>query len=190
MGGTLKVGAARVKPSTLLARPPRRRNRIGAAPVELPRGGATQTSRGPFIEVTMLHVYTARLGRYRGPDALNITRGSGRDRGLVFAPSRALLDRSKQLQRDGTALVQTAQDDVQRLDGDWLLAMAWGRYYAAYCQEMRRSRAAHPAVWSWILGLERIVLLCYCTSAHCHRAILGRAILPSLGARFGGEILE
>lgn len=135
-----------------------------------------------------LEVYTARIGVYRGPDVLNITRGSGKGDALVFAPSSGLLQRTKKQQQDAKEALHLATNESQAMDADWLSAQAWGRYYGMYCAEMKRSYNKHRRVWDEILGRDRVTFECYCSNAHCHRHILGRAILPSLGARYCGEV--
>lgn len=135
-----------------------------------------------------LHVRTARLGSYQGPDAFDITRKSGKGDGLLFAPSWAILNPTLKAVRDGQELTKLAMDPHNDLWGRWLQSQAWGRYWAAYWREMRASRRAHRAAWDRLLARESVTLLCYCTEpSKCHRMILGAAILPGLGAVFEGE---
>lgn len=118
-----------------------------------------------------LHVYTARIG-HRDPDALDITRKSGNEFGITFAPSDALLWPAIAKRRAGTF---TGDD--------------WREYAAAYTREMDRSYVEQRDAWNMLLMCSRAVLLCYCGDAtHCHRTILAASILPRLGAVYGGEV--
>lgn len=58
-----------------------------------------------------------------------------------------------------------------------------------YTAEMRRSYRHYRQAWDLLLSWPRVVLLCMCTDPeHCHRTVLGREILPRLGARYAGEL--
>lgn len=119
----------------------------------------------------MTTVRTARVGS-REPDALDVTRKSaGRD-GIAFAPSWALLGPFLSARRAGA--------DTEAL---------WPGYVAAYTAEMRASYRAARGVWERLLARPRVVLLCYCTDPErCHRTLLARDILPTLGATYAGEL--
>lgn len=117
-----------------------------------------------------LHVRTARVS-YAGPDRLDITRKSGDDFGLAFAPSWTLL---------APALRARAAGEVD--------AAAWAAYVEAYTDEMRASYRSWPITWGRLLALSRVVLVCYCTDAErCHRRVLA-GILVKLGAVDEGEV--
>jgi uncharacterized protein YeaO (DUF488 family) len=117
-----------------------------------------------------LHVRTARVS-YGGPDRLDVTRKTGDDFGLAFAPSWKLL---------GPVLQARA---AEQLDED-----AWREYVAAYTDEMRASYRANPNAWAAILRMERVVLVCYCTDpVRCHRRVLA-GVLAKLGAVDEGEL--
>lgn len=120
---------------------------------------------------------------YRGADWLDITRKGARERpepgghrgmGAAFAPSQKLLSeflRKRESRPEGET------------DREWL------DYVELYTDEMRKSYVASRASWDRLLALESVVLLCYCTeSARCHRSVLGREILPKLGAKYMGEL--
>jgi hypothetical protein len=128
-----------------------------------------------------LDVYTARISS-RDPDRLDITRKSGKGDALAFAPSWAIL---------GPALesLRRAQAAGGKLGGQMALD-AWRRYVRAYRDEMRASYRLERAAWERLLGRRRVVLCCYCADpCRCHRTLLGRFILPKLGASFCGEVL-
>jgi len=131
-----------------------------------------------------VHVFTARLG-IRDDDHLDVSLqgnvrrankgevGGHRGIGLFFAPSPELL------------YPYLSKRKFNRLtDGDW------ERYVAAYTEEMRLSYRERRPAWDALLGLPRVVLLCFCTDPErCHRTVLGRDILPKLGVTYCGEIV-
>ena len=126
-----------------------------------------------------LRVYTAPLphhGRpgYRGPGALDVTRGSG-GWGAAFAPSRELLNEANRRKRQAGS-DPLAQDAV----------FAW--YEPRYLDEMRASYRRSPRLWKLLLGMGEVTLCCYClgTKRRCHRFLLAD-ILTKLGARYCGE---
>lgn len=113
-----------------------------------------------------LHVFTARI-EHRDPDALDITRMTGNP---AFAPSWAILKPALAGMRAGDAA-------------------AWDAYVPAYLAEMRESYRRDRAEWDALLARERVVLCCYCVdSTRCHRTVLGRTVLTTLGAFFLGEL--
>jgi uncharacterized protein YeaO (DUF488 family) len=126
-----------------------------------------------------LRVYTARLPHHRqpgyvGPDALDISRGSGGGAGDPFAPSRALLNAANACKRR-----------LRGRDQDLDFLFAW--YRELYVEEMRDSYRRHYAAWRALLARPSVVLCCYCGSARCHRRLLAD-ILVRLGAVDGGEL--
>ncbi len=140
-----------------------------------------------------LLVYTSRLPHhgcdgYRGPDALDVTRGSGGERGNPFAPSRALL-----------AAGQAAKTAAKRKSApggataDERLDLWFAMYREFYLVELRESYRSHRSSWEALLqrhhipGRERVVLCCYCGSHRCHRRILAE-VLGKLGAVDCGEL--
>jgi len=113
-----------------------------------------------------LEVHTARVS-YGGPDRLDVTRKSGTQEGLCFAPSWALLRQAH-----------------PKLGGK----MSWAEYEKRYTAEMRASYRANLPVWQALLGRQRVVLVCYCSDPdRCHRTVLAR-ILGHCGALVRGEI--
>jgi hypothetical protein len=115
-------------------------------------------------------VYTARIG-YQGADALDVSRKSGNELGLAFAPSWSIL---------GPALAK--RRDVGLSDTDWTA------YVEAYTAEMRASYRDHGDRWNLVLLCAEVTVLCYCTDAlRCHRTVLARDILPRFGCAYGGE---
>ena len=114
----------------------------------------------------MVRAFTAQIGRYHGPDALDITIKSASPEARPFAP-----------------------DDWQMVMGVKQGRIAQEAYRAYYTELMRMSCGAHRAEWDALLAREEVTLLCYCppTFLSCHRLILGRDILPRLGATWCGE---
>lgn len=118
--------------------------------------------------MTTTKVWTARLST-RDPDAFNVTRKSGDP---VFAPSWALLRTALEVRRTGRG----STDDE------------WRAYARAYLAEMDGSYKANRPAWDALLGLQRVVLTCYCVNPErCHRKLLG-LVLGRLGADFRGEL--
>lgn len=83
-----------------------------------------------------LIVYTSRISS-RDPDRFDVTRKSGKEDGLAFAPSWAILRPALEVRGSGPEAA----------------FYAWQRYVPA-----------------------------------CHRTLLGRFILPRLGAKYMGEV--
>ena len=117
-----------------------------------------------------VQVIAARIDS-RDPDRLDITRKSATGIGLSFAPSWELLGPFLR-RRQRTPL--TSED--------------WAEYVKGYTAEMRRSFRKRRADWDALLARERVVIVCFCVDpTRCHRTILGRDILPKLGALWLGE---
>lgn len=126
-----------------------------------------------------LQVYAARISS-RDPDRLDITRKSGGATGTPFAPSWPILRPALDAMRIASQMDGPA--------GEAHEAQAWARYVPAYTAEMRVSYRAHRPTWNALLARPRVVLVCYCTRPErCHRTVLGRDILPRLGAEWCGE---
>lgn len=127
-----------------------------------------------------LEVHTARIN-YRGEGWLDITRaqkvtaateGGHLGIGLAFAPSRHLL-----------------RFYLERKRSSGLTDREWLEYAARYTEEMRASYKRNRAPWNTLLSMPRVTLLCFCQDpTRCHRTILGREILPKLGAQYMGEL--
>jgi uncharacterized protein YeaO (DUF488 family) len=132
-----------------------------------------------------LRVYTAqlpnpraRIAGYRGPDALDVTRGSGGPYGGSFAPSRGLLDEANRRKRRAYGVESQ-------------LAMVWSWYQPLYTEEMRASYRNNFAAWRALLAREGdVTLCCYCGTANrCHRRLLV-AMLVAAGERLGLEVID
>lgn len=130
-----------------------------------------------------LEVFTAKLGYRDSNDWLDITRGQLTNEtpgghlgiGLAFAPSLALLRHYLKARTESADNV--LPDDV------------WGRYTQSYLVEMRESYKHKRRCWDELLARDRVVLLCFCKDPEiqCHRHVLARQILPTLGAKFCTE---
>lgn len=133
-----------------------------------------------------LTVHTARMGYRADADWLDVTYQGNKRRieqrpeeplghrtiGYVFAPSPDLLYPYLAARRRG--------QETREL---------WDQYVRDYTLQMRVSYRTYRPAWQLLLSWKRAVLLCMCTDPdHCHRTVLGREILPRLGARFGGEL--
>lgn len=121
--------------------------------------------------MTPLRVYTSTLA-YEGAGRLDCTRGSGGWFADPFAPSKHLLSRYH-----------------PAWGGIGIDASNWKRFREAYLSEMRVSYRQRPDAWGSLFVASPLVLCCHePPGAYCHRLILGREILPKLGAVYEGEI--
>lgn len=131
-----------------------------------------------------LRVFTSRMG-IRDPDYLDITVQGNlkrmeagehlghRGMGSVFAPEPAKFYAMLSKRRSGSL------GDV-----DWIM------YRGDYIRYMRVSYRKYREQWSALLGLERVVLLCFCKDAErCHRTVLAKDVLVKLGCQYVGEIV-
>lgn len=138
-----------------------------------------------------LQVWTARI-TYAGPDALDVTRATAHNVGLVmnrdvpgaiFAPSWSIVNR---IQREfEMADRERAYGRAQR--ADHIVQASWIAYARKYTVEMRLSYKQHRTGWDALLKRETVTLCCFCVEqAYCHRTLLA-AILGKLGAQIMGE---
>lgn len=133
-----------------------------------------------------LTVLTARMGYKSDQDWLDVTLQGNERRidknpdeplghrriGFVFAPSPDIVYPYLSKRRFGH-------------ETDAL----WSKYVEDYKGEMRESYKRYRQCWELLLRWPRVVLLCMCTNhERCHRTILGRDILPKLGATYLGEV--
>ena len=163
-----------------------------------------------------LEVWTARIGVH-DPDALDITRGSGRG-ALAFAPSEAILwpainaRRAAEKDREMAAQFEAREEGAGvalRRAADAREEQAWVDLEPKYLAEMRVSfgmQEGHKdfgalerlavqhgvkpdrAAWRALLARRRVVLACFCTNPErCHRRLLAR-ILARCGAVDRGEL--
>jgi len=126
-------------------------------------------------------IWTARLPHhgcpgYTGPDALDVTRGSGGPFGGAFAPSRELLAEANKRKR-------AAKGDADHL------AMVWSWYVPLYTEEMRTSWRTNRQAWLAMLARDLTTLCCYCAHPErCHRSLLA-VLLQRAGERRGIEVV-
>lgn len=129
-------------------------------------------------------VYSARIS-YRGPDALDVTRMTGKE-GLIFAPSWTILRPALAARKLVGGAIRCGQlDEARRIEDE-----AWAEYEPLYLQEMRESYRAHRVRWQAHLCVDERTFVCYCAETfgvlHCHRRLLV-GIFVALGATNGGE---
>lgn len=112
-----------------------------------------------------VQVSTGQLGRYRGPDGLDITIKSSRGLGRTFAPP------------SWDMVLGVKRGTVSELHyRDW------------YLNVLRTSYRTQPRAWQQLLALPKVVLLCYCRpGTFCHRHLLAD-VLGKLGAELHGEV--
>lgn len=110
-----------------------------------------------------LHLYTAQIGKYKGPDAYDITVKSGDH---TFAPTWDLVLSWKQ------GLIE------------------WTTYAQQYRQLMLESYKRNPDAWRKMLHKGILTLLCYCrVGENCHRYLLAE-FLRKLGEKEGVFVIE
>lgn len=110
-----------------------------------------------------LHLFTAQIGKYNGPDAYDITVKTGDH---TFAPSWAIVQAWKSAQID------------------------WEAYTQSYRNLMLESYRDNPEKWHEILHKGLITLLCYCRAGeHCHRYLLADFLLK-LGEKEGIDVIN
>ena len=110
-----------------------------------------------------LHIYTAQIGKYKGPDAYDITVKTGDH---TFAPTWNIV----QAWKAG--------------------AIDWGTYKQKYRQLMLDSYKQNPTAWFEILHKGILTLLCYCRAGeNCHRYLLAE-ILRKVGEKEGVCVID
>lgn len=93
-----------------------------------------------------LHLYTAQIGKYKGPDAYDVTVKSG---DINFAPTWDIVKAWKAGK------------------------ITWENYSQCYRELMLRSYKRNQRAWQEILEKGVLTLLCYCRADdHCHRFLL------------------
>jgi uncharacterized protein YeaO (DUF488 family) len=110
-----------------------------------------------------LHIYTAQIGKYKGPDAYDVTVKSG---DINFAPT---------------------WDTVQA----WKAGeISWDTYSQRYRELMLNSYKRNQRAWHEILEKGVLTLLCYCRAGdHCHRYLLAD-FLVKLGEKTGVNVMN
>src|SRR5208337_588323 len=110
-----------------------------------------------------LHLYTGQIGKYKGPDAYDVTVKSG---DINFAPT---------------------WDIVQA----WKAGeISWEDYSRRYRKLMLHSYKRNQRVWHEILEKGVLTLLCYCrANDHCHRYLLAD-FLSKLGEKTGVSVIN
>lgn len=110
-----------------------------------------------------LHLYTAQIGKYKGPDAYDVTVKSG---DINFAPT---------------------WDIVQA----WKAGeISWDTYSQRYRELMLQSYKRNQKAWHEILEQGVLTLLCYCRADnHCHRYLLADFLIK-LGDKIGVTVIN
>lgn len=149
-----------------------------------------------------LQLYTARLGAYRGPDGIDITRMNADPVGVVFAPSWGLLQPALRARRQAENVLEAGEHAAREQpgaaaylraraeqDAAAIEAAAWTAYEPAYVEEMRASWREHQAVWLEVARRAEATLLCTCTdAARCHRTLVARLLVRAAASR--GVVVE
>jgi uncharacterized protein YeaO (DUF488 family) len=133
-------------------------------------------------------IHTGRLFRYRGADALDISRKGGHPLGVLFAPSWKLLmpfkesawDRERRWKRE-----LTNPDERDR--AAFLLAIEneaaqeWSQYVEKFTEEMKVSYREHRSAWHAALHLgPEVTVCCFCEdAARCHRSLVASMFLAA-----------
>ncbi len=110
-----------------------------------------------------LHLFTAQIGKYKGPDAYDVTIKSG---DIHFAPTWDMVHAWKA----GT--------------------IDWETYSKRYRQLMLQSYRQNQNAWHEMLHKSIITLLCYCRAGeYCHRNLLAD-FLYKLGGKVGVSVVN
>ena len=112
-----------------------------------------------------LHLYTAQIGKYKGPDAYDVTVKSG---DINFAPTWEIVQAWKA--------------------GE----INWDTYTQHYRELMLNSYKRNQRAWHEILEKGVLTLLCYCKAdadKHCHRYLLAD-FLAKLGEKIGVHVIN
>ena len=137
-----------------------------------------------------LLIQSARMG-YRGRDALDVTRKSGKD-GLFLAPSWAIIKPVIELRKQLDALLEDScgADPVSRAYAEEAEQRAWEDYVPKYREEMLQSWRTNRRRWDALLMQRRVILLCFCShDSHCHRHLL-RTMLVKAGVKIGRRVFD
>ncbi len=137
-----------------------------------------------------LIVATANINTYAGADRFDITRGTGKGDGLLFAPSAEILAPAISARRQAEPLLRRG-NERQALA---IEHAAWRTYEPLYIEEMRASCREHRDAWDRLLAREKVTLVCFCDltkwpADHCHRVVLAR-LLTKFGATYAGEFKQ
>src|SRR4030043_2144567 len=110
-----------------------------------------------------LHIYPAQIGKYKGPDAYDVTVKSG---DINFAPT---------------------WDIVQA----WKAGeISWDTYSQRYRELMLNSYKRNQRAWHELLEKSVLTLLCYCRAGEsCHRYLLAD-FLSKLGEKNGVNVIN
>jgi len=111
-----------------------------------------------------MNLYTAQY-RYKGSTRMDITAATKNRFGWVFAPT---------------------WDIVRMFKADPTNLRVHKTYTEEYLRQMRASYKANREIWDTVLSFKEITIVCYCTTAFCHRHLLAD-ILTKLGAVNHGE---
>ena len=110
-----------------------------------------------------LHIYTAQIGKYKGPDAYDVTVKSGN---INFVPTWDIVQAWK--------------------SGE----INWETYTLRYRELMLSSYKRNQRAWHEILEKGVLTLLCYCRAGdHCHRYLLAD-FLVKLGEKTGVNVMN
>ena len=112
-----------------------------------------------------LHIYTAQIGKYKGPDAHDVTVKSG---DINFAPTWDIVQAWKSGEKN------------------------WETYTQRYRELMLSSYKRNQRAWHEILEKDVLTLLCYCRAdddKHCHRYLLADFLIK-LGEKIGVNVIN
>lgn len=155
-----------------------------------------------------LHIYTAHSS-YTGMDRLCISREANeailKENGLSIKAIERIADPKKRRESLIEALTlapglvfapswNILKPFVDARKGAGLSNEMWAQFALKYKAEMRESyKSAARIIWDEVTkkeegAIRQITLTCYCKMPmQCHRTLLGKDILPTLGAIYCGE---
>lgn len=129
-----------------------------------------------------MRLFTGKIS-YDGEDRFDITRKSGGERGMPFAPrEEAFRDAVRRKMERRARLTRVSQGThVEQVRAEW------DAYAKDYEQWLLESQRRYPEAWQALLARPEVTIVCYCEVPNrCHRSLLARAI-GELGAMYEGE---
>lgn len=129
-----------------------------------------------------MRLFSSKIS-YDGEDRFDITRKSGGERGMPFAPREEMFrDAVRRKMARRARLTRVSQGThVEQVRAEW------EAYAKDYEQWLLESQKRYPEAWRALLARPEVTIVCYCeVPARCHRSLLAHRLIE-LGAVYEGE---